>query len=527
MYKLVIADDENIIRRGIADTLKRGMDSFEIYEAGNGEEVLQILECEKIDAMILDIKMPKMNGIAVMKYVFEKKLDIVSVVLTGYDEFDYAKSALEYGAMKYVLKPLIPSKCLEMAKEIEKVLNEKFSKASELSMLKDEFEKNRQMQKDKLFQDILKGDYTEEGIKERCELLKIRMQGPFYQIALLKVKQYGKTALAGENCLMDYSINIFLQKYVENNENTEFFQINSNKYILLFDLENEEKQELIEYLYKMKDAVEEAFGCVCVIGVGNICSCIGDIKYSYSSAEFVMRYLNVQQLECIVTADEIKDKEKRKEFVFDLEEYGAALGTAKVDQALQNIKSLFQQAADCANESELQEFYIIINQIILATYRTILQLGGDMKDMGITELVAMQKVSQLDTLDDIRKYLLDFISKAGEVIKETNLDDSNSTIKKIKNIVKEEYSQQLSMKYIADKMYLNHIYLGQLFKKETGLSLNDYINKVRINKAKKLLKETGAMVYEIADQVGFSDSQYFSTVFKKIVGVSPKEYRDM
>lgn len=76
-------------------------------------------------------------------------------------------------------------------------------------------------------------------------------------------------------------------------------------------------------------------------------------------------------------------------------------------------------------------------------------------------------------------------------------------------------------------MYLNHIYLGQLFKKETGLSLNDYINKVRINKAKKLLKETGAMVYEIADQVGFSDSQYFSTVFKKIVGVSPKEYRDM
>ena len=83
------------------------------------------------------------------------------------------------------------------------------------------------------------------------------------------------------------------------------------------------------------------------------------------------------------------------------------------------------------------------------------------------------------------------------------------------------------MKYIAEKMYLNHIYMGQLFKKETGYSLNDYINKVRINKAIKLLKESEAMIYEIAEQTGFSDSQYFSTVFKKNMGVSPKEYRDM
>ena len=307
----------------------------------------------------------------------------------------------------------------------------------------------------------------------------------------------------------------------------EFFQLNSNKYIFLFNIKDTNEQSQNEYLYNLKEKIERQFKIVCAIGVGSVCENIRDIKFSYDSADTTIRYLNVQQFDCVLTAEEIKEENVQTDIVFDVDGYSIALMSGKTEEVLKIIDKFFADSNENAKGIDINGFYLTTAQIILATFQALFQAKGDIKELGMSELSAMQTLYQMNTPSDIKVFVTGLAEKVSHLIKEIKTDGRNNTIKKIKNIVNEEYSQPLSMKYIADKMYLNHIYLGQIFKKETGISLNDYINKVRINKAKKLLKESQAMVYEIAEQVGFSDPQYFSTVFKKNTGVSPKEYRDI
>ena len=171
--------------------------------------------------------------------------------------------------------------------------------------------------------------------------------------------------------------------------------------------------------------------------------------------------------------------------------------------------------------------YFTMDRIIIRSFETLFQLNSKKTYLKMNELQIMESIYQAGSIDKIRSIVENTVLKISNIISEQETTSRNTTITRIKELVENEYQKPLSMKYIAEKVYINHVYLGQLFKKETGMSLNDYINKVRINKAKKLLRNSNSMIYQIAEQVGFSDSQYFSLVFKKLVGLSPKQYKEM
>lgn len=528
MYRLLIADDENIIRQGIVETFQKSIAYFEVFEADNGEAVLHIMERVKIDALIIDIKMPKMSGIAVLKQLWETNRAVLTVVLTGYDEFDYAKNALEYGAVKYILKPMVPAQLLELAAELKMILDTRAEKVKELTMLREDFIKNRKLQKEKLFQDILSNDQPENRIKERARILNLKMGGPLYQIAVLGIQHYGTMTTKENNYLIDYSVHLFLEKYLKEDEGTEIFQLNSNQYILLFNLEESDNRAQIDRLYDLKEQAEGRFGVTCAAGLGTVCDSIGRIRYSYSSAESTVRYLNIQNFDYVLTSEEIKEGGGNEETPFDMDDFIMALMSGSENKVRESIRGLFERALEDKNAGmKMTGFYLCVDQLILTVYQSLLRSGGGVEEAEMNELEAIKRIYQMSTMEEIKVFTETFACKVCRQIFGIKTDGRNNTIRKIEQIVGEEYAKPLSMKYIADQLYLNHIYLGQIFKKETGISLNDYINKVRISKAKKLLKAANSMVYEVAEQVGFSDSQYFSTVFKKIVGVSPKEYKDM
>lgn len=528
MYRLLIADDENIIRQGIVETFQKSISYFEVFEADNGEDVLRIMKRVKIDALIIDIKMPKMGGITVLKRLWETNSTVLTVVLTGYDEFDYAKNALEYGAIKYILKPMVPSQLLELAAELKMILDTRAEKEKELTILREDFIKNRKLQKEKLFQDILNGEQSESRIKERAKILNLKLRGPMYQIAVLGTQHYSTMTTKENNYLIDYSILLFLEEYIKTDDGTEIFQLNSNQYVFLLNLEEPDERTQIDRLYDLKQQVEKRFEVTCAAGLGSVCDELGRIRYSYSSAESIVRYLNIQNFDYVLAAEETKEGGENEEAFFDIDDFSMALMSGSENKVQMCVKRLFERAVEGKNAgTKMTGLYLCVDQMILAAYQSLLQSGGSVEEVEMNELTALEKIYQMSTLEEIKEFTETFACKVCRQISGIKTDGRNNTIRKIEQIVGEEYMKPLSMKYIADKLYLNHIYLGQIFKKETGISLNDYINKVRISKAKKLLKSANSMVYEVAEQVGFSDSQYFSTVFKKIVGVSPKEYKDM
>ena len=119
MFKLLVVEDEDNIREGIVETIELCSKIFKVFSACNGIEALNLIQNEKIDAMILDIKMPKLDGIELLKILSSKNIDIKTIILSGYDQFDYAKSALEYGAIDYILKPIKPSNITIMIEKLK------------------------------------------------------------------------------------------------------------------------------------------------------------------------------------------------------------------------------------------------------------------------------------------------------------------------------------------------------------------------------------------------------------------------
>lgn len=527
MYKILIVDDEFIIHKGIAGLLKRSVDYFDVYEASDGSEALELIAQENIDAMLLDINMPKMNGLDVLKTLQEQKKKILTVVLTGYEEFDYAKKALEYGAFKYELKPLTPTKLLELSKELKTHLDEENTAKRELEMLRTEFLKHRQIQKNQIMQDLIYGNVPENYLKEKIKILDINLHGPFYQIIMIGIQNYSKTRNSDDYYLIEYSVNLYMEEYAKYDSHLEYFQINSSKYILIYNSDTSSHQIDIDHLNELKNLLEKDFGVICGISIGNICNGLSEISLSYNQADFTLRYLNLQQTDYIITTEETSTEEFINKPSFHEDDFILALRTGNTKKIIKLLNTYFDNIKIEENNFNKMAVYFTMDRIIIRSFETLFQLNSKKTYLKMNELQIMESIYQAGSIDKIRSIVENTVLKISNIISEQETTSRNTTITRIKELVENEYQKPLSMKYIAEKVYINHVYLGQLFKKETGMSLNDYINKVRINKAKKLLRNSNSMIYQIAEQVGFSDSQYFSLVFKKLVGLSPKQYKEM
>ncbi len=204
MYKLLVADDEMIIRRGIVNQIRREQaDDFEVYEAKNGEEAVRLAAEEKVDALILDIKMPKLDGIGVLKELQKRGIRVPSAILSGYNEFDYAQQALGYGVLKYILKPVVPDKISEITNLLKEFLDRRSRETEELERLRVEYRKARSRQKEKFFFDLLNSELSEREIGEQSRLLEISFDEPYYQIAVLGVRKYNPVSENQENYLTE------------------------------------------------------------------------------------------------------------------------------------------------------------------------------------------------------------------------------------------------------------------------------------------------------------------------------------
>ncbi len=523
MYKLLVADDEMIIRRGIVNQIRREQaDDFEVYEAKNGEEAVRLAAEEKVDALILDIKMPKLDGIGVLKELQKRGIRVPSAILSGYNEFDYAQQALGYGVLKYILKPVVPDKISEITNLLKEFLDRRSRETEELERLRVEYRKARSRQKEKFFFDLLNSELSEREIGEQSRLLEISFDEPYYQIAVLGVRKYNPVSENQENYLTEYSVSLYLENTLKGYRDKEYFQIHSSRYVILFKLKRKEDERVVDWLEELRHTLEEHFHVRMAVGIGCAVEGIGNLQQSYYTAEDIVRYLNIQKMDHIVTYEDVHEEQGWEETTFDMERISIALKSGLAETAVKAVKELFS-----VERSGKEEWYILMDQIVLTIYQTVFQVCGRVEEMGTSELVCMNMLYKMDSLQEIESYIIGLLEKAGDTIQRARAEGRNSMVQKIEGIVSAEYNKPLSMKYIADRLFLNHVYLGQLYKKERGISLSDYINEVRIARAKKLLRSTDDMIYVIAEQVGFVDSQYFSTVFKKVTGVSPREYREM
>lgn len=534
MYNILIVDDEKIIRDGIADIISQ-VGGFNIFTSRNGKEALNIILNQKIHGMILDIKMPHMGGIELMKKLREyEKEEILTIILSGYDDFKYAQQAINYGAIDYILKPVIPSDLIEICKKLRKKLDVQNKKQKELENLKRQVAESKSIIKERLFYDILKGNINKHDYQEKANFLGLNYFGDIFRIVLLEVEEDHKFCDSFET-EEDYQVIIksvenFLEYKVREIEKCNLFHLNTDIFVLMFnyvDVNESYSHELYSLLNDIKSTILSDKGLDVTIGIGNYCKGVENIKQSYYQALNALRYKVLMGKGNIYSIQDFERVRNDLTVYVDIEEVNIQLKTEQKDKIVQSIKNSFSSLRTAEEKPDIFTLYLLCTKYLTALLSVLEEYSINIRELFDNNINFFFEFINKNSIDKIQDWLLKIVDKVVQCLKEYRKHKDISIVEDIKNYIKKNYNKEISNKVIGSQFGFSSNYIGQVFKNETGMTINEYLNKTRIGEAKRLLKDTQLRVFEIAYEVGFNDHQYFSSVFKKIVGITPKEYREL
>lgn len=409
--KIIVVDDDNIIRMGLTKMIEKIDESYEVISSfQNGALTLEYLKnhSKEVDLVITDIKMPVMTGIELIENSI-KELDKspLFLVLSGYDEFNYVRDTMKMGAFNYLLKPI-------KRDELKKILKEADERINEIKS-------------------------NDKIIDKSIEILK----KDFFKNILFSSKELNKKV---ENPLLE---NLQL------NENYQYKMIVLNKKV--------DSSILYDFIKGIMDVHK-------------------DIEYSsfgYNDSVYIIFYIN-----------------------------------KKTNNNYNDIFEFIVNKSDCFIELNISVY-------ILDDTDKIWKLREQSK------LVKKMKENADESLN-VKKYYLTQDERLKEILN-SDLNDANNNItviKLAKDYIINNYNKNISLKDVADEVYLSQNYLSELFKKEIGEGFYDFLSKYRIKKAKEILLTTNLKVYEIAQMVGYNDSITFGRAFKKITGTTPNNFRN-
>ncbi len=508
MYKVIIADDEKLIRNGLKNILDWETLGFEVDGVfSDGEEVLDYLDYSVPDAILTDVKMANVSGLEVARYVMEHQLQCKVVIVSGFHEFDLALKALKYGADEYLLKPVDPE-------ELERV----FRKISaELDRQRAREAKNiREQHLMRELQGILESQFLEEIVLGAAK-------GPDYLRSRFKMI-YPELNMDTARCfLVDMSIHEFdwfiekvwgsgrdnfeesLDSYLRSFEGGYLYRIvykNANVVRLLAIRRRETALQPPEAAMKLLQLLQEEFEF--------------DAEYHLQGV-----YPNLQALALRSARKEPKQPELFQQTQFN-EQILLMLSNTVTGNHIR-AQDIFHGILDAMSDMSQQQRCQSVWQILQNLCTALVEANPQMQQ-SIEAYIRQEDVLGLRGEAELREYcdrVFDFIRMA----QSGDIGNVNELVMKAKQYIGENICRDVSREEVAAKLFICPSYLSKLFVKETGETYLAFVNTMKIDRAKELLKDPENRSYQIGEMLGYSTPKYFARLFKAQTGMTPSEYR--
>ncbi|MCE9674268.1 response regulator [Paraclostridium bifermentans] len=489
MYKLYLLDDEPFILEGLKYIIDWEEYGFDVVgTSSNGEDGFNFIKNEDVDLIITDIMMPKMTGLELISNLKKINHNAKFIVLSAFQEFQYAKEAISMGAENYLTKPIDEDELIQtiegVKKKIEKIKLEKV----DTKIFKNDL--------------ILKliCNKNNDGVLDRLRLEGVNLNYKNLCVVILEFAEGG-------------NINNNILNHIDN-LNYEYCVNLQNQILIIMDKESINK----DTLRNLKDGLSSITNEQIYISRGKYVDSIDNLNCSYQSAkdihEYKLVYPNISWIR------EYKEKSYNLENIdyIDFNHLKKLLLNKDNKESLNYIESIFSKLKKDEN--------LTVKQIKTKSIEVFLNVYNYFNDSKIIKGLDLylEKVINSVNLDQIQLELNNMIKHRQSKLEETDDSISPIILKLLRNI-EENYSKDLNLKEISETYNINSIYLGQLFQKETGILFSDYLNNFRVNKAKNLLVETSLKAAEIGELVGYANKNYFYRKFKDIVGITPSEWR--
>lgn len=476
MISILIADDEKLIRSGMAKILRDSLKiPLEIIEAKNGKEALELCNKEHPNILITDISMPIMDGVELMKNISKMENKPVIIISSGYDDFVFAKAAIQFGAISYILKPLDKKELISVVQQAIESFRENEHKIDE---------------------ETLKNIIDENRVDSDTKISEYNFENGYYCVAV-----NGSQAK-----------NIFQQVL----NSVDYYLLESKKELEIAVIPKE-SCSLIENDLSLKQYV---------VGISNASSNISSLRtYKKQAFEAMLQSYFSGENACKKTGlyyySKLEKEPNYSEIDFIYEKLIAKINISEVKE-IQDLLNKLLNFDNKNKEYSASALYYVYNKL-MANLFTRFPAYSDNDLYLCLKAIMIKNIWQLNVLDDWKACISDYLIYLNKVIQKKSL--KYPFINEALEYIKENFTKDINMAMVANYVSVNYTWFSEKFKEHTGMSFNDYLRKKRIDKACSLLLKDCYKVYEIAEKSGFGDVKYFMKTFKKETGLSPTEWK--
>lgn len=534
MYKVLLVDDEVLVREAISSNINWNSLGYELIgSCKNGKDAKEFLIKNTVDLLITDVCMPFVDGLELSKYVYENFPDIRVVILSGYSEFEYAKKAVKYRVLEYLLKPVTASELSEILLEIKKSIIIEMEQKDTLNKLENAYEKNLFHMRTIYLGQLLSGEMKEtshDRITSKLKEYNLDIPGPYYKALLVNVdntEAFLKYSPCEKKDLPEFITFNILEELATTYPNTVLFQDNNNYTVILMGYETEEElKNRINTLYnKCNDILQKSFGLSITIGIGHTVKTFLKLSYSYEGARSALLHSFLYGGNQILDIKKIAPKKKNEQIDLteDIKNLTLAIRLNNKEDMDNSLHIIMNKFRDSIILKDAIQVYI---QTIVFSLDNLMENVIEFDHNFILKKdELLQCLYKENTLLGIEKTIANYCIQMGEILsKQRDKFDKKQAIL-AKEYINTHYSNpDLTLQSICNHLSISVSYFSAIFKSFTGETFIESLTKKRIEKAMDLLTDTSLKIYEIAEKVGFSDPQYFATTFKKYTGKTPKSF---
>ena len=515
MYRVLIVDDERIIRLGMKKAVDwewAGVD--QVLTAGSGEEALEILSGQDIQILITDILMGTMSGLELIGIVKKRYPDIRIIVLTGFDEFDYAHKCLKMKVEDFLLKPVDEEHMANLVKKQIDELKQEEQQRKMAGVIRRVTGSLEQIQLNKLMCQLLthSGDIA-AIVSELCKKYQYQ-PGQRMQAAVFfpRITDEDKKE---EEAYLRLAIKDFCNNNIDLRERGITFEDGNGRMVIAWflDEDNEDcSSEIQELILLLKDE----FGISQKIVLGSTVNGFRQFRISYNDALLLMEKERQSYREII------QDRKKQDANQMFWEVFGEIKNAIAANQGNDiMVMRIFETFCQMTESYRMSTEHVrrCCFELASAVYFSYVANNSEVKGDGMQSFTnAILSARTEEALDITRAFI--------EGMQHTEEESNHKLIEQAKEYIRDHLSEELSVTGIAQMLFLTPSYFSRLFKKVAQEGCNDYIVRLRMEKAEYLLESTNMKTGEIANKVGYQDKNYFSLAFKKHSGMSPTIYRE-
>ena len=500
MYKVLVADDEKIGRKGVHFLLDQMEEELSIVEAKNGKEALHYIENNPIDILLTDIKMPFIDGIELIGEALKIQPHIKIAIFSGYSDFEYAKKALSLGVMEYILKPVNPE---EFKSTIKKVIQQ----VDMDHQRSEQSQRNEEILKEHVLYNLVNGNNL-KAIEKQLNGKPIEDYiAPYHSIILLEFP----------GTFFDQSPDI--QEDFKKHIRIPFDYLNLNLSQSLFFFEEEDNEKLNAVAHEIYNMLQITYHTKGYLAISTKITSLEDIEGEVERLEDLLEGMYYHPHKHIYQGDGEEELD-----IKPYEDVEALTARVKHDIHLKDINAIkkdfenFYALYYSQNDYTNDYMKFLFSGMIKDIYQALSHTDEKMLDQMI---VRFYRTTDFKAMKQIMDEFVDLLAKEFE--KSESL--SHSEVKDVIRYVYNHYNLDLGVESLANAVNLAPSYLSHIFKKETGENLGKFIKRVRMEKAKEMLETTHEKIVSIAVAVGYSNVSYFCQSFREYYGLSPQKYR--